>query len=229
MGRREMGFQPDFRWSLLQPETIRKEAWHSSRSLTSALSETGCVNTMIKFELRQNNKGFSLVELSVLLAMMAVLAAFAVPSLNDSMRSMQLGSDARSISTSMTYAKQSAMAQLTHYRLSFTPHSNAWFLEKLNKSSGAFERQQAVNTLSKGVANSGIAFKNTSDSGPAGFSTTSSTAVRFNSRGLSVDSSGNLTPAIVYLSNATQDFAISASLAGKIQLWKRQNGQWVAQ
>jgi len=199
------------------------------QAFNEVIIKTGCVHTMSKFKRRQNNKGFSLIELSVLLGMAAVLAAFAVPSLNNSMRSMQLLSDARSISTSMTYAKQSAMTQLTHYRLSFTLDRNEWFVEKLNRSSGTFEQQQDVNVLSRGVATSGIAFKSISATAPAGFAAASSAAARFNSRGLPVDGSGNITPAIVYLSNADQDFAVSVSLAGKIQVWKRQNHQWTAQ
>lgn len=168
----------------------------------------------------RENRGFSMVELSMVLAVTAVAAAFAVPMLTEATRGMQLASDAKKISTTMSYAKLSATAQGTSYQLSFDLDNNQWSMLKRN-SAGVFELEQAVNSLSDGVRNSGIAFKSESGTAPTGFPTSSSTSITFNARGLP---SGI---GIIYLSNEDADYAVSVSLAGKIQVWKLNNNEWI--
>jgi len=185
---------------------------------------------MIEARKMEDDKGFSMVELLIFLGMAVVMMAVAIPMLSSSMRSMQLMADARSIATSLTLAKMSSTAQMTHCRLSFDLGGGEWRLEKLNKSTGEFELQQADNELSSGVANSGIVFKSSSSSAPSGFPTDSSAAITFNSRGIPIDGAGiPTTNSVVYLSMRDTDFAVTVSLGGKVQLWKYENDQWVAQ
>lgn len=180
----------------------------------------GWIDTMSRIRLK-GNRGFTLIELSIVLGLTAIVAAFTIPVLSDSMRGMQLISDARKIATAMSYAKLSATSQMTSYRLSFDLDNNQWSLLKRDRTSGDFELQQAVNGLSDGVADSGIAFKEDSDSSPAGFPTASSTSITFNSRGIPNGIS------IIYVSNEDTDYAISVSLAGKVQIWRFRDNQWV--
>ena len=167
----------------------------------------------------RGSKGFSLTELVIVMALAAVAASFAIPLLSGSMRGMQLLSDARKIASTMSYAKLSSTAQMTNYRLAFDVANRQWSLLKRN-AGGEFELQQAVNGLSDGVHNSGIAFKSTSDSAPSGFPASSSSEITFNTRGLPGDLG------IIYLSNEDMDYAVSVSLAGKVQVWKYENSQW---
>jgi prepilin-type N-terminal cleavage/methylation domain-containing protein len=180
----------------------------------------GWIDNMASIRLKAN-RGFTLIELSIVLGLTAIVAAFAIPVLSDSMRGMQLISDARKIATTMSYAKLSATSQMTSYRLSFDLDNNQWSLLKRDRTSGDFELQQAVNRLSDGVADSGIAFKDDSESAPAGFPTDSATAITFNTRGIPNGIS------IVYLSNEDTDYAVSVSLAGKVQIWRFRDNQWV--
>jgi Tfp pilus assembly protein FimT len=187
---------------------------------------------MIKNKMRiiEEVWGFSLVEICIVLCVAMMLAAFAVPALSTSMRSMQLTADTRNIATTLTCAKLSATSQMTRYRLSFNLTGNQWSLEKFNKGTGAFELQQAANMLANGVANSEIAFKTSSSSAPSGLPTTSSSAITFNSRGIPVDAAGVPTANnVVYISKSDTDYAVGVSLAGKVQIWKRQDSQWVTQ
>jgi Tfp pilus assembly protein FimT len=174
--------------------------------------------------------GFSLVELTLIVGVSVVLMAISIPVLSSSMRDMQLASDARKIATSLAVARMSATAHMTHCRLLFDLDGNDWRLERLNRSTGQFELQQADNALSSEIATSGIAFKSNSSTAPPGFPTASSTAITFNSRGIPIDGAG--VPSadnIIYLSKGDADFAVSVSLAGKVQLWRLKDGQWVAQ
>jgi Tfp pilus assembly protein FimT len=152
------------------------------------------------------------------------LAALSIPMLNSSMQSMQLISDARSIATTMTYAKLRAVSQMTQYRLSFDLNDDEWSLQKWNRETEEWELEQDTNVLSRGVATNEVAFKSESDTAPTGFPTDADTDITFNSRGVPIGGVG-----IVYLANEEEDYAVSASLSGKIQVWRYRDEEWVSQ
>jgi Tfp pilus assembly protein FimT len=180
-------------------------------------------------EAMTDERGFSFLELVVLLAIGAIMMSISIPMVSSSMRSWQLAADARGIANTLAYAKLSATSQMTHYRISFDMGNQAWSLQKYNRSTNAFDLQGAVNPLSNGVAHSGIAFRSTSESAPYGFPTSSSAAITFNSRGVPIDGSSVPTPAnVVYLSGTDADYAVTVSITGKVQLWKSRHGQWVS-
>lgn len=186
------------------------------------------VNHIVK--IREKEKGFSLAELAIMVSMMAIVMSFSIPKVSSAMRNMQLAADARNISATLRYAKLSATAQMTRYRLTFDLAGNSWSLERFNRDTNVFELQLDVNKLSSGIAHSGIAFKNSSSSAPDGFPTTSSAFIEFNSRGIPINGTGvPVADNIVYLSGNNSDYAVSVSLAGKVQLWKCHDGQWAAQ
>jgi Tfp pilus assembly protein FimT len=187
----------------------------------------GCHMKKIEFHLKENDKGFSLVELSVLLGAMAILAAMAIPMLSSSMRSMQLASDARSVASTMTYAKLSAASLTTRCRLTFDIDNSQWKLERRNPATGNYELQDAINQLSRGIAHSGIIFKSNSSSAPPGFPNNSSTVITFSSRGTLIEPTEGI--GIVYLSDDANDYAITSSTSGKVQIWRYRDSQWVAQ
>jgi type II secretion system protein H len=178
---------------------------------------------MAKTNFREN-KGFTMVELAMLLAIIAVMAAVAIPVLTSSMRSTQLSSDARKIASAMSYARMTAAAQMTRYQLSFDINNNRWSLLKYDRASDTFKLEQAVNELSLGIANSGIGFTGEIDkTPPETFDSSSSQNITFGPRGVP-DS-----PGIIYLSNNDADYAVSVTLSGKVQVWKYRDDQWVCQ
>jgi len=178
----------------------------------------------------KSETGFSLTELLVVLALVAMVAGFAVPTVSTSMRSWQLASDARNIASTLTYAKISSMSQMTHFQLSFNLGANQWSVSKYNRGTAAYEVEGSTNGLAHGLANNGITFRSTSSSAPSGFGTSSSTSITFNSRGIPVDATGRPTANnVVYISDASDNYAITVSLSGRVQLWRCINDQWGAQ
>lgn len=157
-----------------------------------------------------------------MLGMAALLASLAIPALTSSMRDMRMIADAKNIATTMNYARMSASAQTTCYRMTFNLGTGQWSLSKLNRDTGDYEIQQ-TSMLSEGIADSGIVFIENSGDGPTGFPTSSTATVTFNSRGIPVEG-----PSAVYISNETENFAVSVSLTGKVQFWRKQSGQWNA-
>lgn len=187
-------------------------------------------NRLNETEAPSRERGFSLIELVILLALAGIVAGFSIPTLSSSMRRWQLASDARNIATNLTYAKFGAISQMTHCRLSFDVEGNQWSLSKYNRTTSAYALQGSPNQLSNGLANSGIQLRSDSSSAPSGFSTSSSVSITFNSRGIPIDATGKPTSNnVVYLSDAREEYAVTVSLTGKVQLWKLISGQWTAQ
>lgn len=172
-----------------------------------------------------NHRGFSLIELSIVLGLVALVSAFSIPMLSSAMEDMQMIGDARSIATALTYAKISSTAKMIHYRVSFDLDDSQWNVEKeTSQNAGVFEVEQAINALRNGNAAAEIAFKSASDAAPTGFNTDSSTTITFNSRGMPLGG-----PQIIYLTKSDADFAVSVSLTGRIQVWRFKDGQWVSE
>ena len=184
----------------------------------SGVCMSGCV-------MKQEN-GFSLAELMLVVAVLAIMAAVSVPIVASTMRTMQLLADARHVASSLTVAKLKATSQMTRYQLVFDLDDNKWKTQRFNKASGQYEDDGAETTLSNGVSHSGITFQGESESAPTGFTEHSSGFIRFNSRGLPVD--GDEGSSAVYLSDGDTHYAVTVSLAGKVQLWKNEEGQWTA-
>ncbi len=185
---------------------------------------------MAPFRKKSSEAGFSVTELVMVMAAVIVMLGLSVPMLGSAMRDIQLGSDVRNIATTLSFAKMNSTSEITHCRLLFGLDNNTWSMEKLNKVTGNFELQQDTNSLSSGMANSGITFKSNFDPAPRGFPQSSSTSIIFNSRGIPIDGAGvPTTNNIVYLANAENDYAVTVSLTGKIQIWRYQNNQWTEQ
>lgn len=179
---------------------------------------------------KPGNPGFSLVEILIVLATFAILSAVAVPLLSSTMRNMQLAADAQNISTTLSSARLRAKSSMTPHRISFNLVNNEWSFERFNPNSGLFELQQDVNQLSSGIAGSGITFAQKSESHPGIFPSESSGTITFNTRGIPVDITNTPTSNnIVYISDSNNDYAITVTLTGKVQVWKNDEGQWKAQ
>jgi Tfp pilus assembly protein FimT len=185
---------------------------------------------MAKTKVTKGDRGFTLTELTFIVGLCGLAMALSVPVLSTSLRTWQLNADARNIVTTLTYAKLRATSQMTRYQLMFDLTGNNWSLQKYNRSTASFELEGATNSLSSGMAHSGISLQSTSGSAPSGFPTDSSAFIRFNSRGIPIDAAGVPTISnVVYLSDGRTDYAVTVSLTGKVQLWKYKSSQWVSQ
>jgi prepilin-type N-terminal cleavage/methylation domain-containing protein len=198
---------------------------------SSADMKNGEVFLMTKHTLRKPGvSGFSLVEVLIVLAMAAILSAFAVPALTSAMRDMQLMGDARNIASALNNARLKAASLMNRYRVSFDVANNQWRLEKFNSATNNYDLQQDVYELSTGLAGSGITFTASSESHPGSFPSSSSNAITFNSLGIPIDGANLPTSNnIIYLSKSDMDYAVTVTMTGKVQVWRNDDGQWSAQ
>jgi Tfp pilus assembly protein FimT len=185
-------------------------------------------NSMVGFRTAmKDTAAFSLIELCLAMAAMAVLGAISIPMLSSTMRGMQLSSEARKIATALMDAKLSASSQTNPYRVFFKHAENSWQLERFDQTAGEFVAAGAENTLSDGLANSGIAFRINSSLAVTGYPASSSESITFNARGFPIDDAGAPTASnVIYLSDADADFAITVTLTGKTQVLKKTDNSW---
>lgn len=178
---------------------------------------------------KRGDPGFSLVETLIVLAMAAILSAFAIPILSSAMRDMQLIADARNISSTLNHARLKASSLMNRYRISFDLDNNQWSLEKFNEATNNYDLQQDVNELSRGLVGSGIAFKSKSETHPASFPSGSSNTITFNALGIPINGSNIPTSDnIIYISKSDLDYAVTVTMTGKVQIWKKGDSQWDA-
>ena len=178
----------------------------------------------------KNNKGFTLIEILIVIAIMGVLLGSASLYMGNRSKRARLRADASSLADYMTIARVRAVRDAHSWAIQFDPAHNNY---KIYSSSGetppaaddwANGNETIFRTLSlkKGVGfGSGHGLRpGASVDPPDGISFTANRVV-FNPNGTS--ESGT-----VYLKNVDDDtFAISSlSTTGRIKVWKNFGGGW---
>jgi len=184
-----------------------------------------------KLERRGKASGFSLLELMIVVAVMMVVAAIAVPSAMRVMRSYQGSANARNIASELALAKMDAARNFTQTQLNCTLSANSCQLQmcttKGTSTCTTFSAEGGPLLLSQGVT-----FSYGSIGTAAGTQTTiqNSTPIMFNSRGTPVDSTGAATGSYaLYVANQSGDtYAVTVYATGKIGVWRYSNSTWVA-
>jgi len=198
------------------PERIARRCWPRRREIRQdCLSEPTT----------KKRAGFSMAEPMVVVGILLILFAAAIPSVQTSLQYYRTVSDARSIAAQLALARMRAASDFTWARLKFNLTANAYQLEVWNKTAAAYQTEGGTFSLSQTVT-----FGYGSVTAPAGGQTTiaQSPQIVFNSRGLSVDDLGNpIGTAAIYIGN-NQGFicAVTASIAGQPAIWEYSGATW---
>jgi prepilin-type N-terminal cleavage/methylation domain-containing protein len=188
--------------------------------------------------LGHSENGFSLMEVLIVVAMMLVIAAAALPMLNGYVRSYSLVSDARAIAGQMALARMRSANGFSLGQLDFNL-ANGTFQVKICSKVGSTwgfnpDTSSPPISLSKSFG-AQDSFSFGSITTPAGNQTTlaqPNTAVTFNSRGIPVSgaacngTAGSGTPTgnyAVYLTdNASKPsyVAVTVNVSSKITIWR---------
>lgn len=177
-------------------------------------------------------RGFSVIEALIVLAIVLIVGAFAIPQTTGMLRKYRTLSNARGIASELALAKMRAENGFTQTRLNCNFTTRSCQLEVCT-SKGA----TACNTFTAEggpvLLSQGVSFGFGSITTPAGSQTTiqNTAQILFNSRGIPVTSSGAPTGTYaLYLTNQAGDrYAVTVYATGRVAVWRYTNSVWSIQ
>ena len=183
----------------------------------------------------RDSRGFSLVELMMVVAIMGVLVAITVPMSGNTIRYLKLSGDARELANATAVAKMRAAAKFTQARLFVDIGGRAFYIQTFDKSSGTWTTEGGSTSLSSTVnygfgpvasppPNTQTTIAQASAcmdtaSPPAAIASTA--CVIFNSRGIPIDDTGSPTGMdAIYVTDGTSVYGITIAATGFIRTWQ---------
>ena len=182
-------------------------------------------------------RGFSLVEMLMVVAIMGVLAAVAIPMSGNAIKYAKISGDARDLSNDLAATKMRAAAKFTQARLYVDLSGGSYYMQTCNTPATtpcpAWTTQGGSTSLSNTVTFSyGIV-----SAAPSNTQTTigqaapckdasnndvaNSACVIFNSRGIPVDSRGSPTGSYaLYVTDHSLVYGITIAATGFIRTWQ---------
>jgi len=177
-------------------------------------------------------RGFSLLELVMVVTISLILAAIMIPNATTFLRSYRSSSNARDIASQLALAKMSAAAGFTQTELNCTLTGTSCQLEICTTKGAAvcttYTNQGGPITLSQGMS-FGYGSITTAAGSQATLQNTS--PIVFNSRSIPIDNTGTPTGNdAIYLTDSHGDtYAVSVYASGKVAVWRYVGSAWKSQ
>ena len=178
----------------------------------------------------KKDSAFSMLELLVVLLIMGVIAAAALPNAINFLKVYRLHADASGIASQLNVVRFRAASQYTPYSLHFDTSANTFTMNRLDTAYSNPSAEVGPLPLSLGIS---FLTADPVTPTPATVSgTNASTDIYFNTRGLPVTSAGVPTNnSVVYLKNTNNVYdAVTVSLGGASTVWNYSagSGTWIA-
>jgi prepilin-type N-terminal cleavage/methylation domain-containing protein len=189
-----------------------------------------------------DSRGFSLIEMMMVVGILGVLAVIAVPMSGNSIRYLKLSGDARELSNATALAKMRAAAKFTQSRLYIDKIGKTFYIQTYTRSTttdcptlGAWCTEGGSTLLSNTVSfgygpvttpppntqttiGQADACQNTA-SPPVDVANTA--CIIFNSRGIPIDNTGSPTGIdAIYVTDGTAVYGITIAATGFIRTWQ---------
>ena len=191
---------------------------------------------------KHGHRGFSLVELMLVILVVLIVSSFAVPSFLSVMRSLRSAGDAHDVNGEITLAKMRAASKFTRARVYADLPARTFRIEVWDKSgAGSWATEGGTQSLSRDIT-FGFGTLGTPPTGTqatigqapacldsAGAAIANTACVVFNSRGIPIDSTLTPTPNdALYVTDTKSVYGVTVSATGLIQMWRTdaQTAQW---
>jgi prepilin-type N-terminal cleavage/methylation domain-containing protein len=184
----------------------------------------------------RSSRGYSLIEILLVVGLIGVVSAIAVPMTANSLKYFRLSGDARSMSNAVALAKMRAASIYSRTRVYVDLTTKGFRVDYWDTATstwiadiGSIYLSQGV-TYSYGVVSSAPPNTQTTIGQAAvcktnaGVDIANTACVMFNSRGLPIDSTGSLPPEVyaLYMTDGTAVFAVTVSSTGMVRTWRTQ-------
>ncbi len=172
------------------------------------------------------------MEVTIVLAVIGIISAIAMPMFGSALAAFRLSGDARSVSNAVAVAKMRAASNFSRSRLYVDLGGNTHHIESWNKTTSAWTAESGTSPLSLGVSFGydiiGAPPPNTQATiGQAplcvddmGAVINDTACIMFNSRGVPIDST--LAPTGVdalYLTDGSAVYGITVAATGMLRMW----------
>ena len=179
--------------------------------------------------------GFSLLEILVVLGLIAVLSAIAVPMFGNALADFKLSGDARNVSNAVALSKLRAASDFSRVRLYVDLVNRTHHIESWNKTTSSWTTEGGTTSLASGVSFSygvvttppastqgtiGQAPKCT-DNANAPIDDTA--CIMFNSRGVPIGNGPSFASTgsdAIYLTDGSAVYGVTVAATGMLRMWR---------
>ena len=185
-------------------------------------------------ERRPNHRGFSMVELMIVVVLILLLAGIAIPTFLTIQRNLRVSGDSRGIADQIALAKMRAASAFTRARVYADLAANTYHIERWQKTGAPrWVTEGGIQNLSRGVRMGfgalGAAPPNTQATlaqapacrDSAGVAIANTACVLFNSRGIPIDAAGAPTANdAIYITDGNFVYGTTISAMGLSSAWR---------
>jgi prepilin-type N-terminal cleavage/methylation domain-containing protein len=185
----------------------------------------------------RNARGFSLLETLLVLAIMGVIAAIAIPMSGNTVRYIKLSGDARDLSNATALAKMRAASKFSQSRLYVDISGKTYYIQTYDKTTASWVTDggstQLSSTVSFGYGPVSSAPSNTQTTigqasqcmttGATPAAVANTACIIFNSRGIPIVDIVSGSPQgddALYLTDGTAVYGVTVAATGFIRLWR---------